>query len=187
MVATLLQRQHVQNELARALGLPTMDGASAHIQEAKKIAERAGGTKWGVIHEHRALDNFIKSQSPKEQKTGKLSEDVLTENVFTLLFAGYDTSGATFGSIRLVTKMYEEAKTVFKAGWDEEKAPFGAAHTFDSKTFLTSTHLSKKSIALYPSATVHVIDTKTEVQLGDYHFAPNTKIMLMALVAALKV
>ncbi|KAI8807730.1 cytochrome P450 [Cladochytrium replicatum] len=164
------------------------------IQEAKERVERAGGTKEGVVREHSVLDNFIKSQSPEEQKIGKLSEDVLTDNVFALLFAGYDTTAATFGSILRVLaqfpevqeKVYEEAKTVFTAGWEDEEAPFGVAPAFDAKMFPYIHAFIKEVNRLYPLATVHMIDTKTEVQLGDYHFAPGTKLMLMARVAALK-
>ncbi|KAI8802802.1 cytochrome P450 [Cladochytrium replicatum] len=164
------------------------------IQEAKERVERSGGGRVEVIREHSVLDNFIKSQMPEEQKIGKLSEAMLADNVFALLFAGYDTTASTFGTILRVLaqyptvqeKVYEEGISVFKPNWEEQHDPFGDSATFDTKVLPYIHAFIKEVNRLYPLALIHLVDTKTDVQLGDYHFAPGTKMMLMARVAALK-
>ncbi|KAJ1552434.1 lanosterol 14-alpha-demethylase [Cladochytrium tenue] len=164
------------------------------IEEARQRVEAGGASE---IREHSVLDNFIKSQSLEEQKIAKLSVDSLADNVFALLFAGYDTTASTFNNILRVLAKYPdvqehihaEAISVLKAGWEEgiDSASGEAANmSFDPKTLPYIHAFIKEVNRLYPLSAVNRMNTKTDVNLGGHLIPAGTPLLLISRVAALR-
>ncbi|KAJ1560863.1 lanosterol 14-alpha-demethylase [Cladochytrium tenue] len=162
------------------------------IEEARQRVEAGGASE---IREHSVLDNFIRSQSPEEQKIAKLSVASLTDNVFALLFAGYDTTATTLNSIMRVLAQYPdvqerihaEAVSVFSPGWEDLAADEAAASlSFDAKTLPYLHAFVKEVNRLYPLAVILPMDTKTDIDLGGQLIPAGTPMMLLPRVAALR-
>ncbi|KAJ1555189.1 hypothetical protein HK405_003033 [Cladochytrium tenue] len=162
------------------------------IEEARQRIEAGGASD---IREHSVLDNFIRSQYPEEQKIAKLSVASLTDNVFALLFAGYDTTATTLNSIMRVLAQYPdvqerihaEAVSVLSPGWEDLATDEAAASlSFDAKTLPYLHAFVKEVNRLYPLVVVLPMDTKTDIDLGGQLIPAGTPMMLLPRVAALR-
>ncbi|KAJ1555607.1 lanosterol 14-alpha-demethylase [Cladochytrium tenue] len=164
------------------------------IQEARQRVEAGGNAE---IREHSVLDNFIKSQSPEEQKIAKLSLASLTDNVFALLFAGYDTTATTFDSVLRVLaqfpdvqeRIHAEAVSVFGPGWENLIDPSSAdavIPSVDAKALPYIHAFIKEVNRLYPLAVINLMNTKTDIVLGGNVIPAGTALILLPRVAALR-